>query len=79
LKQKTKLILKFLLVEKSSIPDNYRGQLSTFLKSIQDLLGFYRRSKNLTMDARNKYQISNGQPKIINLIGIKCYLPLIFF
>ncbi|PVH34739.1 hypothetical protein PAHAL_7G020400 [Panicum hallii] len=69
LKQKTKLILKFLLVEKSSIPDNYRGQLSTFLKSIQDLLGFYRRSKNLTMDARNKYQISNGQPKIINLIG----------
>ncbi|RLM75563.1 hypothetical protein C2845_PM15G00880 [Panicum miliaceum] len=69
LKQKTKLMVKFLLLEKSSIPDNYRVQLSTFVKSIQDLIGFYRKSKNLTMDARNKSQISHGQPKIINLIG----------
>ncbi|OEL17803.1 hypothetical protein BAE44_0021178 [Dichanthelium oligosanthes] len=68
-KQKMTLILKFLMLEKNDIPDDYRGKLSLFLKLIQDFLGCYRRSKEYTVDARHKSQISHGQPQIMNLSG----------
>ncbi|CAL5035805.1 unnamed protein product [Urochloa decumbens] len=69
LKKRTALMLNFLLLEKNNIPDNYRGQLSMFLKSINDLLGYYRRSKSRMMDARDKAQICHGQPEMTNLSG----------
>ncbi|RCV32592.1 hypothetical protein SETIT_7G015500v2 [Setaria italica] len=69
LKKRTTLVLNFLLLEKCNIPDNYRGQFSMFLKSIKDLVGYYRKSKNRMMDARDRPQIFHGQPQIINLSG----------
>ncbi|CAL5028869.1 unnamed protein product [Urochloa decumbens] len=69
LKKRTTLMLNFLLLEKSNIPDNYRGQFSMFLKSINDLLGYYKRSKSRMMDAREKSQISQRQPEMINFSG----------
>ncbi|CAN6242453.1 unnamed protein product [Urochloa humidicola] len=69
LKKRTALMLNFLLLEKNNIPDKYRGQLSMFVKSINDLLGYYKRSKIRMMDAREKSQISHGQPEMINNSG----------
>jgi hypothetical protein len=63
------MVLNFLLLEKCNIPDNYRGQFSMYLKNINDLVGYYRRSKKRMMDARDKSQIFHGQPNIINLSG----------
>ncbi|CAL5028871.1 unnamed protein product [Urochloa decumbens] len=68
-KHTIKMMLRFLLLEKSNIPEKLRGKLSDFLKIIQLLLGSYRKSKDLKakVDGRRKPQISRRQTKTMKL------------
>jgi hypothetical protein len=45
MKKRIRIMLNFLLLEKSNIPVNLRGQLPMFVKNIQDVLHPYRRKK----------------------------------
>ncbi|KAJ1269892.1 hypothetical protein BS78_06G012900 [Paspalum vaginatum] len=71
MKKKITMMLRFLLFQKSNIPENLRGQLPMFLKSIQDLVGCYKKSKarKEEMDERHRSQISHGHRQIVNLSG----------
>jgi uncharacterized alpha-E superfamily protein len=71
MKHNIEMVLKFLLLEKSNIPENLRGKLSVLVKIIHALLGSYRKSKDLNaeMDARHKPHICRGHPQNMNLSG----------
>ncbi|KAF8641575.1 hypothetical protein HU200_067765 [Digitaria exilis] len=69
LKRKMAVMLKFIQLQKNDIPDNFRGKLPMFLKSVQDLLASYRRIKDRTVDGRCKSQTHHGQHQITNLSG----------
>jgi hypothetical protein len=62
-------MLNFLLLEKSNIPVNLRGQLPMFVKNIQDVLHPYRRKKvqMVEMHTRCHSQILLKKPQITNL------------
>jgi hypothetical protein len=68
-KEKARVTLNFLLLDKDKISENLRGKFSIYEKSIEELLVPYRKSKapNAEMDARMKSQISHGHPQTIDL------------